>query len=90
MIIVLSSFLWLLSIAMAKLTIRRKGHTRKAFTTKRGGKKVKVDKARVKPSIFKTSDRGSRVADLRSSRHSRKVHPEGRVSLIVQMMNRNK
>jgi hypothetical protein len=43
---------------MAKLTIRRKGHTRKAFTTKRGGKKVKVAKAQVKPSIFKTSDRG--------------------------------
>ncbi|MDQ3960929.1 MAG: hypothetical protein M3230_00435, partial [Thermoproteota archaeon] len=42
----------------AKLTIRRKGHARKAFTTKRGGKKVKVAKARVKPSIFKTSDRG--------------------------------
>ena len=43
---------------MAKLTIRRKGHARKAFTTKRGGKKVKVAKARVKPSVFKTSDRG--------------------------------
>ena len=43
---------------MAKLTIRRKGHARKAFTTKRGGQKVKVAKARVKPSIFKTSDRG--------------------------------
>jgi hypothetical protein len=45
---------------MAKLTIRRKGHTRKTFTTKRGGKKVKVAKARVKPSIFKTSDRGKK------------------------------
>jgi hypothetical protein len=43
---------------MAKLTIRRKGHTRKAFTTKRGGKKVKVAKARVKPSTLKISDRG--------------------------------
>ena len=43
---------------MAKLTIRRKGHTRKAFTTKRGGKKIKVAKARVKPSTFRTSDRG--------------------------------
>src|SRR5919205_2408568 len=43
---------------MAKLTIRRKGHTRKAFTTKRGGKKIKVAKARVKPSTFKISDRG--------------------------------
>ncbi len=44
---------------MAKLTIRRKGHTRKAFTAKRGsGKKVKVTKARVRPSTFKISDRG--------------------------------
>lgn len=43
---------------MAKLTIRRKGHTRKAFTTKRGGKKVKVSKARIKPSTFKITDRG--------------------------------
>jgi hypothetical protein len=43
---------------MAKLTIRRKGHARKAFTTKRGGKKVKVAKAQVKSSVFKTSDRG--------------------------------
>ena len=43
-----------------KLTIRRKGHTRKAFTTKRGRKKVKVAKARVKPSTFKTSDRGKK------------------------------
>src|SRR5919197_5659195 len=43
---------------MAKLTIRRKGHTRKAFRAKRGGKKVKVAKARVKPSTFKISDRG--------------------------------
>jgi hypothetical protein len=43
---------------MAELTIRHKGHARKAFTTKRGGKKVKSRQARVKPSIFKTSDRG--------------------------------
>jgi hypothetical protein len=43
---------------MAKLTIRRKGHTRKAFTAKRGGKKVKVAKAPVKPSKIKISDRG--------------------------------
>jgi len=43
---------------MAKLTIRRKGHTRKAFTAKRAGKKVKVTKARVKPSTFKIRDRG--------------------------------
>src|ERR671920_940427 len=43
---------------MAKLTIRRKGHTRKAFTAKRGGKKVKVAKEPVKPSTFKIRDRG--------------------------------
>src|SRR5215208_6974520 len=43
---------------MAKLTISRKGHTRKAFTAKRGGKKVKVAKAPVEPSTFKISDRG--------------------------------
>src|SRR5215218_2055111 len=43
---------------MAKLTIHRKGHTRKAFTAKRAGKKVKVTKARVKPSTFKIRDRG--------------------------------
>ncbi len=45
---------------MAKLTIQRKGHTRKAFTAKRGGKKVKVAKTRVKPSTFKTKDRGKK------------------------------
>jgi hypothetical protein len=46
---------------MAKLTIHRKGHTRKAFTTKRGDKtqkKVRVAKTQVKPSTFKTRDRG--------------------------------
>ena len=43
---------------MTKLTIRRKGHTRKAFAAKRGGKKVKVAKVPVKPSTFKISDRG--------------------------------
>lgn len=46
---------------MAKLTIRRKGHTRKAFTTKRGDKKrkkVRVAKTQVKASTFKTRDRG--------------------------------
>ena len=43
---------------MAKLTVRRKGHTRKAFTAKRGGKKVRVGKARVKPSTFTIRDRG--------------------------------
>ena len=46
---------------MAKLTIHRKGYTKKASTTKRGskkGKRAKVAKTRVKPSTFKISDRG--------------------------------
>jgi len=49
-------------VGMAKLTIRRKGHVRKAFATKKRddkkGKKVKGSKTRVKPSTFKMSDRG--------------------------------
>lgn len=45
---------------MAKLTIHRKGHARKAYTAKRGGKKVRVGKSLVKPSTFKTSDRGKK------------------------------
>ena len=48
-------------IDMAKLTIHRKGHARKALPKKRGskeGKKVKVAKTRVKPSTFKITDRG--------------------------------
>lgn len=43
---------------MAKLTVRRKGYARKAFTAKRGGKKVRVSKGRVKPSTFTIRDRG--------------------------------
>ena len=48
---------------MAKITVHRKGHTRKPSTSKRGSKKikkVKVSKTRVKPSTFKTTDRGKR------------------------------
>lgn len=45
---------------MAKLTVHRKGHTRKAYTAKRGGKTVKVSKSRVKPSTFKALDRGKK------------------------------
>jgi hypothetical protein len=44
---------------MGKLTIRRKGHTRKAFTARRGGKSIKVAKARVRPSTFRVQDRGN-------------------------------
>jgi hypothetical protein len=43
---------------MAKLTVRRKGYRRKAYTARRGGKKVRVGSSRVKPSTFQTSDRG--------------------------------
>ena len=45
---------------MAKLTIRRKGHARKAYTAKRGGKTIRVGKSQVKPSMFKISDRGKK------------------------------
>jgi hypothetical protein len=48
-------------VNMAKLTIHRKGHARKALPKKPGskeGKKVKVAKTRVKPSTFKIRDRG--------------------------------
>ena len=45
---------------MAKLTVHRKGHARKAYTTKRGGKTVRVKRSRVKPSTFSVSDRGRR------------------------------
>jgi hypothetical protein len=41
-----------------KMTVRRKGYRRKAYTTKRGGKKVRVSAARVKPSTLKIRDRG--------------------------------
>jgi hypothetical protein len=44
---------------MAKnITVRRKGYKRKGYTAKRGGKKVRVRAARVKPSTFKIRDRG--------------------------------
>lgn len=45
---------------MAKLTIRRKGHARKAYTAKRDGKSIQVGKSQVKPSTFKISDRGKK------------------------------
>jgi hypothetical protein len=40
------------------MSVRRKGYRRKAYTAKRGGRKVKVAKSRVKPLTFKISDRG--------------------------------
>lgn len=43
---------------MAKLTVRRKGYRRKAFSAKRGDKKIRVSGSTVKPSTFKIRDRG--------------------------------
>lgn len=43
---------------MAKLTVRRKGYSRKSFTARRGGKSISVAAAKVKPSTFKVRDRG--------------------------------
>lgn len=43
---------------MAKLTIHRRGYTRKAYTARRNGKTVKIGKSRVSPSTFKIRDRG--------------------------------
>ena len=43
---------------MSKLIVRRKGYARKAYTARRGGKKVRVSKATIKPSTFRISDRG--------------------------------
>lgn len=44
---------------MAKLTVRRKGYSRKAFIAKHAGKTIKIAKARVAPSTFKVRDRGN-------------------------------
>ena len=43
---------------MTKLTVRRKRYKRKAFTARRGRKKVRVSKATIKPSTFRINDRG--------------------------------
>jgi hypothetical protein len=43
---------------MSKLIVRRKGYARKAYTARRGDKKVRVSKATIKPSTFRISDRG--------------------------------
>jgi hypothetical protein len=45
---------------MSKIIVHRKGHTRKAYTAKRGSKTVRVGRSRVKPSTFKISDRGKK------------------------------
>gem|GEM_PF-1353301 len=41
-----------------KMTVHRKGYTRKPYTAKRGGKKVQVGRTSVKPSTFTIHDRG--------------------------------
>lgn len=44
---------------MAKMiTIRRKGYSRRAFTSKRAGKNVHISATKVGPSTFKVRDRG--------------------------------
>ena len=43
---------------MSKLVVRRKGYARRAYTARRGGKKVRVSKATIKHSTFRISDRG--------------------------------
>ena len=48
----------MIEIDMSKLTVHRKGYTRKAFTARRGGKKVRVSRAVVKSSTFSIRDRG--------------------------------
>jgi len=41
-----------------KITVRRKGYKRKGYTARRGGKKIRVGAAKVKPSKFDIHDRG--------------------------------
>jgi hypothetical protein len=45
---------------MSRLVVRRKGHARKAYTARRGGKKVRVGATRVGPSRFTIRDRGAK------------------------------
>ncbi len=45
---------------MSRLVVHRKGHARKAYTARRGGKKVRVGRTVVRPSRFKISDRGKK------------------------------
>jgi len=46
-------------MARKKLTIKRKGYTRKAFTAKRGKKRYRVRSATVKPGVYKIRDLGA-------------------------------
>ena len=43
---------------MANLRVSRKGHARKAYTSRRGRRKIKVAGSLVKPSTFRIGDRG--------------------------------
>src|ERR1041385_4841792 len=40
------------------LTVHRKGYRRKAFTSRRGGKRIRVGQTGVRPSTFRIRDRG--------------------------------
>ena len=46
-------------MARKKLTVRRKGYKRKAFTAKRGKKRYRVKAAKVKPGVYKIRDLGA-------------------------------
>jgi hypothetical protein len=41
-----------------RLTVKKKGYTRKAYVAKRGGRKVRVAASEVPPTSFKIKDRG--------------------------------
>jgi hypothetical protein len=43
---------------MSKVTVRRKGYMRKAFTANRGSRKVRIGRTMVRPSTFTIRDRG--------------------------------
>jgi hypothetical protein len=57
--IFVSKINWARWIFMAKkITVRRKAYKKKGYTARRGGKKIRVSAAKVKPSKFDTHDRG--------------------------------
>ena len=45
---------------MGKIKVRRKGYRRKGFFIHRFGKKIHIKATRVKPTTYKTKDRGAR------------------------------
>jgi hypothetical protein len=58
-----------------RLTVRKKGYTRKGYTAARGGKKVRVSPARVPSTSFTIQDRGA------AGRGPKVVPPLGQGSL---------